>query len=48
MNTFHKPEEEKRTPVLLSPHQMIEWLNTTPQNANKWMTHQHFPELVQA
>ena len=48
MNTFHKPEEEKRTPVLLSPHQMKEWLDATPQNANKWMTHEHFPELVQA
>jgi len=48
MNTFHKPNEEKRTPLLLRGNQLLHWLDASPDDANAWMTHHNFPELVQA
>ena len=45
MSAFHKPEEEKRTPVLLTPEQMLSWLDTTPEHANTLMHHEYFPPL---
>ena len=33
MNRFHKPGDEKRTPVVLAPGQFAPWLDATPEAA---------------
>ena len=48
MNTLHRTDEEKRTPVLLGGNQLLQWLDASPDDASNWMTHHQFPELVQA
>ena len=49
MNRFHKPGEEKRSPVLLPRDQWQHWLSATPEQALKMIdAHQAPPLRVQA
>ena len=49
MNRFHKPGEEKRSPVLLPRDQWQHWLSATPEQALLMMdAHQAPPLRVQA
>ena len=49
LNRFHKPGEEKRSPVLLPPDQWQHWLSATPEQALKMIdAHQAPPLRVQA
>jgi putative SOS response-associated peptidase YedK len=49
MNRFHKPGEEKRSPVLLPLDQWQHWLSATPEQALQMMdAHQAPPLRVQA
>jgi len=49
MNRFHKPGEEKRSPVLLPLDQWQHWLSATPEQALQMMgSHQAPPLRVQA
>jgi putative SOS response-associated peptidase YedK len=42
---MHKPEDEKRTPVVLSPALFESWLNATPMTAERYLTLGQMPEL---
>jgi putative SOS response-associated peptidase YedK len=46
MNQFHKPGDEKRTPVILAPSQFHEWLSADPSHAAEMMNWQQMPALV--
>jgi putative SOS response-associated peptidase YedK len=49
LNRFHKPGEEKRSPVLLPLAQWQHWLSATPEQAQQMMdAHQAPPLRVQA
>lgn len=49
LNRFHKPGEEKRSPVLLPLDQWQHWLSATPEQALKMIdAHQAPPVRVQA
>ena len=49
LKRFHKPGEEKRSPVLLPPDQWQHWLSATPEQALKMIdAHQAPPLRVQA
>jgi hypothetical protein len=46
MKQFHKPGDEKRTPVIISPESHLAWLSSDLPEAQNWMAWQHMPELV--
>ena len=46
MNQFHKPGDEKRTPVIISPAYHGDWLGADLADAAAWMSWQHMPALV--
>ena len=46
MRQFHKPEDEKRTPVIMPPHLHDDWLSADLQQATELMQWSHMPELV--
>ncbi len=45
MNQFHKPGDEKRTPLVLSPQQYEAWLSADQAQAMRMMTLEHMPQL---
>ncbi len=45
MRQFHKPEDEKRTPLILRPDQFTGWLDATPESAAGMMHCQSMPAL---
>jgi putative SOS response-associated peptidase YedK len=45
MNQFHKPGDEKRTPVILRPDQFEAWLSADTTNAAAMMNWLHMPTL---
>ncbi len=45
MNQFHKPGDEKRTPVILRPNQFEAWLSADTTNAAAMMNWLHMPPL---
>lgn len=45
MRQFHKPGEEKRTPVIIKPELHTQWLSADTQTAHELMTWAHMPEL---
>ena len=45
MNQFHKPGDEKRTPVIISPDLHDKWLSAEPGQAAELMTWRHMPDL---
>ena len=46
MNQFHKPGDEKRTPLVLATAQFDAWLGATPDEAQAMMHWHEMPELV--
>ena len=46
MKQFHKPEDEKRTPLILSTNQFDDWLNADPQIVASMLNWTLMPELV--
>jgi putative SOS response-associated peptidase YedK len=46
MKQFHKPGDEKRTPVVLASDQFDEWLSADVQQASAMMHWQKMPELI--
>ena len=46
MHQFHKPGDEKRTPVIMAPEQHDAWLSAEPEQAAQWMNWSHMPELA--
>jgi hypothetical protein len=46
MNQFHKPGDEKRTPLVLTTAQFDAWLGATPDEAQAMMDWHEMPELV--
>lgn len=46
MCQFHKPGDEKRTPVIVSPHLYDAWLSADTDQATELMSWSHMPELV--
>jgi putative SOS response-associated peptidase YedK len=45
MRQFHKPGDEKRTPVIISPDLQDTWLSADPDKAAEMMTWFHMPKL---
>jgi putative SOS response-associated peptidase YedK len=45
MRQFHKPEDEKRTPVIIAPELHDKWLGADIKQASELMTWSHMPEL---
>lgn len=45
MRRFHKPEDEKRTPVVLSADNYLSWLDATPDSARELLRLELMPEL---
>lgn len=48
MRKFHKPGDEKRTPVIIAPEFHDAWLSADPAHAAELMTWAHMPELTAA
>ena len=46
MNQFHKPGDEKRTPVIISPEYHGDWLGADLADAAALMSWQHMPALA--
>jgi putative SOS response-associated peptidase YedK len=46
MNQFHKPGDEKRTPVILSEHQFDAWLSADETHAMAMMNCTVMPTLI--
>ena len=46
MKRFHKPGDEKRTPVVIKPELHQAWLDASPDQAMELMHWTHMPELV--
>lgn len=46
MSQFHKPGDEKRTPVIVSPHLYDQWLSADIGQAAELMSWVHMPELA--
>ena len=46
MCQFHKPGDEKRTPVIVAPHLHDAWLSADTAQAAALMTWAHMPDLV--
>jgi putative SOS response-associated peptidase YedK len=45
MCQFHKPADEKRTPVIIAPDLHDAWLGADPPKAAEMMTWSHMPDL---
>ena len=45
MRQFHKPGDEKRTPVIIAPELHDKWLRADPAKASELMTLSHMPGL---
>jgi putative SOS response-associated peptidase YedK len=45
MKQFHKPEDEKRTPLILATNQFDDWLNADPDKIPAMMNWSLMPEL---
>lgn len=45
MRRFHKPEDEKRTPVVLSVDKYLSWLDATPDTARELLRLDLMPQL---
>jgi len=45
MKRFHRPEDEKRTPVILDSNQFYDWLRVTSDTAMNYMKWELFPSL---
>jgi len=45
MRQFHKPGDEKRTPVIIAPELHEKWLSADLAQASELMTWSHMPEL---
>ena len=45
MNQFHKPGDEKRTPLILAPNQFDSWLSAEQSQAAQMMNWSKMPEL---
>jgi putative SOS response-associated peptidase YedK len=45
MQRFHKPGDEKRTPVILHPKDFFKWMGADENTAKKMMTWHEMPEL---
>lgn len=45
MSQFHKPRDEKRTPVVIAPDLYERWLSADPADAASLMTWGHMPAL---
>jgi hypothetical protein len=48
MQQFHKPGDEKRTPVIIRPEFFGDWLASDSTSAAEWMSWAHMPELLAA
>ncbi|MCD8504460.1 MAG: SOS response-associated peptidase [Burkholderiaceae bacterium] len=48
LSRMHKPEDEKRTPVVLSPAVFDQWLTCQPENAGDYLQLQNMPPLAAA
>lgn len=46
MNQFHKPGDEKRTPVIVGPDNHDAWLSAKAEEAASWMHTAHMPVLT--
>lgn len=46
MNRFHKPGDEKRTPVIIAPELHQRWLSATVEEAQELMRWEHMPALT--
>ena len=46
MCKFHKPRDEKRTPVIIAPNFYEHWLSSDTTQAAELMTWAHMPELL--
>jgi putative SOS response-associated peptidase YedK len=46
MKQFHKPEDEKRTPLVLATNQFNDWLNADPQIVASMLNSISMPELI--
>jgi putative SOS response-associated peptidase YedK len=46
MKRFHKPADEKRTPVVIKPELHQTWIEATPDQAMALMHWTHMPDLV--
>ena len=46
MQQFHKPGDEKRTPVIIAPELHAAWLSAEVLRATELMSWQHMPDLV--
>lgn len=46
MRQFHKPGDEKRTPVIIAPELQDAWLSADTTQASKLMTWSHMPDLL--
>lgn len=46
MCQFHKPQDEKRTPVVLPADKYLSWLGATPDTANEFLRLELIPELI--
>jgi putative SOS response-associated peptidase YedK len=45
MRQFHKPGDEKRTPVIIAPELHDKWLSADVTQASELMAWSHMPEL---
>jgi putative SOS response-associated peptidase YedK len=46
MKQFHKPGDEKRTPVIIAPELQDAWLSADTTQASELMSWTHMPKLV--
>ena len=46
MRQFHKPGDEKRTPVVIAPDLHDQWLSANAAEASEMMTWAHMPEMT--
>lgn len=46
MRQFHKPGDEKRTPVIIAPDLHDQWLSADTAQASRLLTWSHMPKLV--
>lgn len=48
LSRMHKPDDEKRTPVVLAPEHFDAWLNARPDSARQYLQLQEMPALSAA
>jgi putative SOS response-associated peptidase YedK len=46
MKQFHKPQDEKRTPLIIRPDLHQAWLAASPTEAKQLMDWHHMPDLA--